>query len=340
MTPTNGSSSILEPARVLVTGAAGQIAYSILPMIASGRMLGNRPIILHLLDIPQAAEKLKGVVMELEDCYFPLVHKIVATVDIREAFENVDVALLIGAFPRMKGMERSELLQKNAAIFKEQGRALADYASPDVKVCVVGNPANTNCLIALKATNGRLPPQNFTAMTRLDQNRAMSCVKDRLGLQGGQELRNVIIWGNHSANQYPDLSHAVVSNYPIFGVSTNVSSAINDENWIKSVFVPSVQKRGAKIIEARKLSSAASAANAAVDHVRSWIVGTEPGEVVSMGVISDGSYGAPSGVIFSFPVTCSDGQWTIVKGFKLNPVSREMMQKSSDELVDERAAAL
>ena len=302
-------------------------------------MLGdNVPVILHLLDIPPAAQAMEGVRMELQDCYFPLLQDIVATTDVKTAFSGVDIALMIGAFPRKQGMERADLLEKNAAIFKEQGQALSRYASRDVKVCVVGNPANTNALIALSMASG-LPAEAFTAMTRLDHNRAKAQVRLRLNLKDGQEVKNVIIWGNHSLTQYPDLHHAVVTNYPNPGMVTPVLAAVNDQNWIREEFTPCVQRRGAKIVETRKLSSAASAANAAVDHVRSWIVGTQEGEIVSMGVHSDGSYGVPKGVVYSFPVTCSGGKYTIVQGLPINQHSREMLDRSAAELVEEREVA-
>jgi malate dehydrogenase len=240
-----------SPVCVLVTGAAGQIAYSILPIISSGQMLGpNQPIILHLLDIPAAANAMDGVVLELQDCKFPLLRKVIATVDIKTAFSSVDIAILIGAFPRLKGMERAQLLEKNAAIFKEQGIALATHASRDVKVLVVGNPANTNCLIAYKSAK-TLPAKNFTAMTMLDHNRAVAQVRLHLNLQSYQHVQNLIIWGNHSANQYPDLSHATITNYPLPGMTSPVLSVVNDKQWVRDVFIPCVQQRGAKIIEAR-----------------------------------------------------------------------------------------
>eukprot|EP00211_Chloroparvula_japonica_P007900 CAMPEP_0119125206 /NCGR_PEP_ID=MMETSP1310-20130426/4561_1 /TAXON_ID=464262 /ORGANISM="Genus nov. species nov., Strain RCC2339" /LENGTH=317 /DNA_ID=CAMNT_0007115253 /DNA_START=1 /DNA_END=954 /DNA_ORIENTATION=+ len=308
-------------------------------MIAAGRMLGpDQPVELHLLDIPPAARAMEGVAMELQDCAFPLLRGVVATTDVKRACEGVDVAVLVGAFPRRKGMERADLLEKNAPIFKEQGLALARYASRDVKICVVGNPANTNALIALTCAEG-LPAENFTAMTRLDHNRALGQLSERLKLQPGQDVRNVIIWGNHSSTQYPDVNHALVSNFPAPGFTSAVRTAVGDDAWLDNSFVPLVQKRGAAIIEARKLSSAASAANAAVEHVRDWLLGTRPGHTVSMGVISDGSYGVPKGVIYSFPVTCANGKWQIVQGLHIDAASRRLMDITGRELLEEKKTA-
>eukprot|EP01114_Cavostelium_apophysatum_P024245 TRINITY_DN9430_c0_g1_i1.p1 TRINITY_DN9430_c0_g1~~TRINITY_DN9430_c0_g1_i1.p1 ORF type:complete len:412 (+),score=89.56 TRINITY_DN9430_c0_g1_i1:490-1725(+) len=327
-----------NPIRVVVTGAAGNIAYSLIFMIASGRMFGpSKPVILHLLDIPPMAQALNGVEMEIRDCAFPLVKGVVATTDVKTGFMHVDVAILVGAFPRQKGMERKDLLKKNAAIFKEHGRAINDFASRDVKVVVVGNPANTNCLIALTCAPD-IPKENFSALTRLDHNRAISQVADKLGV-AVDDVKNVIIWGNHSATQYPDVSFASVRNFGPSGVSTSLRSAINDESWVNQEFISSVQQRGAKIIEARKLSSAASAAHAVVCHVRDWVLGTREGEIVSMAVYSDGSYGTPQGVIYSFPVTCSQGKWTIVQGLPISEFSKKKMQATAEELLEEKKDA-
>jgi len=326
--------------RVCVTGAAGQIAYSLVIQIASGRMLGSdQPVILHLLEIPPAEGALKGVVMELEDCAFPLVEAIVATVKPEEAFRQADVAIFVGAFPRQQGMERKDLLEKNAAIFHSQGALLARHASPSVKVLVVGNPANTNCLLLQRAAGGAIPAENFSCLTRLDHNRAKAQVAERLGVPV-RAVRNVIIWGNHSATQYPYIDYATVEDYPQPGITANAAHAISDPQWIQSVFIPTVQKRGAAVIEARKLSSAASAANAIVDHMRDWWLGTAPGEIVSMGVVSDGSYDIPKGLIFSFPVTCEKGQYRIVKGITLDSFSQQKIQATTQELVEERDTAV
>ncbi|MBU6504589.1 MAG: malate dehydrogenase, partial [Betaproteobacteria bacterium] len=288
-----------KPMRVAVTGSGGQIGYSLLFRIASGEMLGpDQPVILQLFDITPSLPVVRGVVMELDDCAFPLLQGVVVTDDVRVAFKDADVALLVGSRPRTKGMERKDLLEMNGAIFTEQGRALSEVASRDVKVLVVGNPANTNCLIAMKNAPG-LKPSNFSAMMRLDHNRALSQIAAKVG-QPVSSVRKVIIWGNHSATQYPDLYHAEAG-------GKAVASLINDQAWVENTFIPTVQKRGAAIIEARGLSSAASAANAAMNHIRDWIHGTPAGDWVTMGIPSDGSYGIPEGVIFGYPVTCSGG---------------------------------
>src|SRR5512132_183059 len=294
-----------KPMRVAVTGAAGQIGYSLLFRIASGEMLGrDQPVILQLLEIPdeKAQKALKGVMMELDDCAFPLLQSMTAASDAKVAFKDVDVALLVGARPRGPGMERKDLLTANGAIFVPQGKALNEVASRDVRVLVVGNPANTNALIAMKNAPS-LKPEQFTAMTRLDHNRALTQVAQKTG-KAVTDVKNMTIWGNHSATQYPDVFNAKVD-------GKQASQVINDQAWIEGKFIPTVQKRGAAIIEARGLSSAASAANAAIDHVRDWLAGTASGDWVSMAVPSDGSYGIPEGVLFGYPVTCSGGSYQI-----------------------------
>ncbi|MGN2393132.1 malate dehydrogenase [Pelomicrobium sp. G1] len=318
------------PIRVAVTGAAGQIGYSLLFRIASGDMLGkDQPVILQLLEIPQAVGALKGVVMELEDCAFPLLAGIVATDDPRIAFRDAQIALLVGARPRSKGMERKDLLEANAQIFTIQGRALDEVASRDVKVLVVGNPANTNALIAMKSAPG-LKPEQFTAMMRLDHNRALSQVAAKIG-KPVASIRKMVVWGNHSATQYPDLFHAEADGQKVWPM-------INDQAWLENVFIPTVQKRGAAIIEARGLSSAASAANAAIDHVRDWVLGTREGDWVTMGIPADGSYGIPEGVVYGYPVTCKGGKYAIVQGLPISDFSRSRMQATLQELMEERDA--
>ncbi len=319
-----------SPVRVAVTGAAGQIGYSLLFRIASGQLLGpEQPVILHLLEITPALDGLRGVVMELEDCAFPLLSGVVATDDADVAFGGVDYALLVGSRPRTKGMERGELLAANGAIFTAQGKALSDNAADGVRILVVGNPANTNCLIAMNNAPS-IPAERFTAMTRLDHNRALAQVAVKAGV-AVSEVTNMTIWGNHSATQYPDVFHARIG-------GRNAAEVIDDEAWLADDFIPTVQKRGAAIIEARGLSSAASAANAAIAHVRTWVDGTPPGDWVSMGIPSDGSYGVPEGLISSFPVTTGDGAYEIVQGLELNDFSRERIDASVAELVDERDA--
>ena len=317
-----------QPVRVAVTGAAGQIGYSLLFRIAAGDMLGeDQPVILQLLEITQALPALKGVVMELEDCAFPLLQKIVTTDDATVAFRDVDIALLVGARPRSKGMERKDLLEANAQIFTVQGRALDEAAGRAVKVLVVGNPANTNALIAMKSAPG-LKPQQFSGMMRLDHNRALSQVAAKVGAPVAA-VRKMIVWGNHSATQYPDLFHAEVDGQKAWDL-------IRDQAWLESTFIPTVQKRGAAIIEARGSSSAASAANAAMDHVRDWILGSRAGDWVSMGVPSDGSYGIPEGVIFGYPVTCKDGQYQVVQGLQVSEFGRARIDATLKELHEER----
>ena len=317
-----------EPVRVAVTGAAGQISYSLLFRIAAGQMLGtDQPIILQLLEIPPAMGALGGVVMELDDCAFPLVQGIVATDNPDIAFKDADYALLVGSRPRGPGMERKDLLEANAAIFSVQGKSLNDHAKKSVKVLVVGNPANTNSLIAQRNAPD-LDPRQFTAMTRLDHNRALTQIAQKTG-KHVTDVTGLAIWGNHSATQYPDLHHAKVA-------GQDALSPV-DPAWIESDFIPTVQQRGAAIIKARGLSSAASAANAAIEHMRDWALGTQ-GETVSMGVYSDGSYGITQGLIYSFPCTCENGDWAIVQGLSINGFSQEKMSATETELVEERDA--
>ena len=317
-----------EPVRVAVTGAAGQISYSLLFRIASGQMLGDdQPVILQLLEISPAMEALSGVVMELDDCAFGLVQGITATDDPDVAFKDVAYALLVGSRPRGPGMERKDLLEANAAIFSVQGKSLSDHAGSDVKVLVVGNPANTNCLIAQRNALD-LDPRQFTAMTRLDHNRAVTQLAQKTG-KHTKDVSGLAIWGNHSATQYPDVFHASVAGEP--------ASILVDQDWIDNDFIPTVQQRGAAIIKARGLSSAASAANAAIEHMRDWALGTD-GEVVSMAVYSDGSYGIAEGLIYSFPCTCADGDWCIVQGLAIKDFSQGKMTETETELKQERDA--
>ena len=318
-----------SPVRVTVTGAAGQISYSLLFRIASGEMLGpNQPVILQMLEITPALEALKGVAMELEDCAFPLLAGMVCTDDAAVAFKDSDYALLVGARPRGPGMERKDLLEANAAIFSAQGKALNNNASKDIKVLVVGNPANTNSLIAQRNAPD-INPRQFTAMTRLDHNRAMSQIANKTGTTIN-DVTHMTIWGNHSATQYPDLHETKINGQP----------AINmvDQAWYEADFIPTVQQRGAAIIAARGASSAASAANAAIAHMRSWALGTAEGDWVSMGVYSDGSYGIAEGLIYSFPCVCKDGDWEIVQGLEINDFSRAKMSATEQELTEERDA--
>ena len=318
------------PVRVAVTGAAGQIGYSLLFRIASGSMLGpDTPVILQLLEITPALGALEGVRMELDDCAFPLLTEIVCTDDADVAFGDIDVALLVGAMPRKQGMERSDLLSANGGIFKPQGEALSRSAKKDVKILIVGNPANTNALIA-QSNAKDLDPGRFTAMTRLDHNRAVSQIAPKLDAPV-TDVKKMTIWGNHSTTQYPDLFHAEVG-------GKNAYEAVGDHEWVDSTFIPTVAKRGAAIIVARGASSAASAANAAVDHIRSWALGTPDGDWVSMGIPSDGSYGVPEGIISSFPVTCKDGAYEIVQGLDIDDYSRGKIDASAAELVEERDA--
>ncbi len=317
-----------DPVRIAVTGAAGQIGYSLLFRIASGEMLGSdQPVILQMLEITPALGALEGVAMELDDCAFPLLADTVRTDDANVAFGDADFGLLVGAMPRKDGMERADLLQANGGIFGPQGKAINDSAKKDVKILVVGNPANTNALIAQSAAPD-LDPRQFTAMMRLDHNRAMTQVAQKTGTTVN-DVTNMTIWGNHSATQYPDVFNAKVS-------GRNAAEVIDDQAWLENDFIPTVQKRGAAIIKARGLSSAASAANAAIDHMRDWTLGTPDGDWVSMGIPSDGSYGVPEGIISSFPVTCSDGQYSIVQGLDIDDFSRARVDVSTAELTSER----
>jgi malate dehydrogenase len=322
----------------VVTGGAGNIAYAILFLIGKGCMLGpDQPIELCLLDIKPAEQALQGVLMELRDAAFPLVVKLVATIDYETAFRGADIALLIGARPRGKGMVRADLLKANASIFRGQGAALNKFASRNCKVLVVGNPCNTNALMCM-VNAPSLPARNFTAMTRLDQNRAKAQIARKLGVTVRQ-VRNVIIWGNHSKTQYPDVNHAYVQNVPQSGLNSSVRTAVNDDAWLNGDFISTVQQRGAAIIKARGKSSAASAANAAVDHMRAWCLGSG-GEIVNMAVPSDGSYGVPKGLIFSFPVTCAgDGSYKIVQGLTLDAFSKAKLALTIAELVQEKKSA-
>ena len=318
-----------SPVRVTVTGAAGQISYSLLFRIAAGEMLGpNQPVILQMLEITPALEALKGVAMELEDCAFPLLAGMVCTDDASVAFKDSEYALLVGARPRGPGMERKDLLEANAAIFSSQGKALNDNASKAIKVLVVGNPANTNALITQR-NSPDIDPRQFTAMTRLDHNRAMSQIANKTRTTIS-DVTHMTIWGNHSATQYPDLHETKVAGKPAMDMV--------DHDWYESKFIPTVQQRGAAIISARGASSAASAANAAIAHMRTWALGSAEGDWVSMGVYSDGSYGIAEGLIYSFPCVCKDGDWTIVQGLDINQFSREKMSATEQELAEERDA--
>jgi len=318
-----------KPIRVAVTGAAGQIGYSLLFRIASGEMLGkDQPVILQLLEITPALNALKGVVMELDDCAFPLLAGVVQSDDPKVAFKDVDIALLVGARPRSKGMERKDLLEANGAIFTTQGKALNEVASRDVKVLVVGNPANTNAYIAMKSAPD-LPAKNFTAMLRLDHNRALSQLAAKTG-KPVDSIEKLVVWGNHSPTMYPDYRFASISGSP-------ASEVVNDQDWYENTFISTVGKRGAAIIEARGLSSAASAAGAAIDHVRDWVLGTN-GKWTTMGVPSDGSYGIPEGVIYGVPTTCENGEYTVIRGLEIDTFSRSKMDATLAELEEERAA--
>jgi malate dehydrogenase len=318
------------PTRIAVTGAAGQIGYSLIFRIAAGDLLGkDRPVSLHLLELTPALPALRGVVMELRDCAFPLLRDVIATDRVEEAFEGVDVALLVGARPRSKGMERKELLRENAKIFSVQGKALDQHASRDVRVLVVGNPANTNALIAAYYAPG-LDRRQFSAMTRLDHNRAKSQLAEKTG-SSVSDIRRMTIWGNHSATQVPDLRHATVKG--------KAAPSLVDQEWVSSKFIPAVQQRGAVIIEARGVSSAGSAANAAIDHVHDWLLGTPEGDWVSMAVPADGSYGIREGVVYSYPMTCRDGHWQIVQDLPIDDFTRQRMLATEAELWEERENA-
>jgi len=316
------------PIRVAITGAAGQIGYNMLFRIANGDMLGHeQPIILQLLDIPPAQQVLRGVAMELEDCVFPMLQQVITTDDPRVAFRDAEVAILVGARPRGKGMERKDLLQANGAIFTEQGRILNEVAARNVKVLVVGNPANTNALICMNNAPD-LDPRNFTAMMRLDHNRAIAQVALKL-FQPIQDIKKMVVWGNHSGTQYPDLSHCEIRGRKVLEV-------LQDQDWIENTFIPTVQKRGAAVIEARGLSSAASAANSAIAHVHDWLLRSHHNDWVTMSVPSDGSYGIPEGVMYGFPVTCRNGHYTIVQGLPISETGKKHMQESYQELLGER----
>jgi len=317
-----------DPVRVAITGAAGQIAYSLIFRIAAGDMLGkDQPVILQLLDIPDSLEKLQGTVMEIEDCAFPLVHGITASADPNEAFADIDYGLLVGARPRGPGMERKDLLQANAKIFSAQGKALSDVAKPSVKILVVGNPANTNALIT--ASNApKIDPRQITAMTRLDHNRAEAQLANKTSSHVNN-IDNLIVWGNHSATQYPDLSHCTVDG--------KAAKNLVDQAWIENDFIPTVQQRGAAIIKARGASSAASAASSAIDHMRDWALGSN-GKWVSMAVPSDGSYGIAPGIVYSYPVICEKGDYRVVQDLPIDDFSRGRMTETENELREERAA--
>jgi malate dehydrogenase len=316
-----------QPVNVAITGAAGQIGYALAFRVASGAMLGpDQPVNLHLLEITPALPTLGGVVMELNDCAFPTLNKIVATDDARVAFRDCHAALLVGARPRGPGMERKDLLLANAQIFSAQGKALNEAASRDVRVLVVGNPANTNSLIARSNAPG-LNPRNFTAMTRLDHNRALSQLGEKTGAHVN-DIKRMTIWGNHSATQYPDISHCTVKG--------KAAKLLVDQAWLENYFIPTVQQRGAAVIKARGSSSAASAASAAIDHMRTWFLGTADGDWTSMGVPSDGSYGIKEGIIYSYPVTCRNGEYQIVQGLSVDDFSRGRMSATETELREER----
>jgi malate dehydrogenase len=321
---------VSTPVKVTVTGAAGQIGYALLFRIASGQLLGpDTPVHLNLLEIPQAVKAAEGTAMELEDCAFPLLAGIDIHDDANTAFDGANIGLLVGARPRTKGMERADLLEANGGIFKPQGEAINAHAADDIKVLVVGNPANTNALIAMSNAPD-VPRERFTAMTRLDHNRAIAQLAKKTGASVS-DITNMTVWGNHSTTQYPDLFHAKVK-------GRIAAEVVNDQQWLENEFIPTVAKRGAAIIEARGASSAASAANAAIDHVHDWVLGTPEGDWVSMSVPSDGSYDVPEGIISSFPCTCAGGEYTIVQGLEIDPFSRERIDASVAELQEERQA--
>ncbi|MFC6673803.1 malate dehydrogenase [Marinobacterium aestuariivivens] len=317
-----------RPVRIAITGAAGSIASNLLFKIAAGEMMGkDQPVILQLIEVPQAIEALRGIAMELEDCAYPLLHTITLHDNVEEGFSNAHYALLIGARPRGPGMERRDLLEVNAEIFSRQGKALNDHANRDVKVLVVGNPANTNALIASRNAPD-LSPSQFTCLTRLDQNRARGILATQTGANP-KDISRVIIWGNHSPTQYPDLSHATIHGHPAM---EEIS-----QDWYANDYIPQVQNRGGEIIKARGVSSAPSAAQAITDHMRDWTLGTEPGEFISMGIVSDGSYGIEKGIIYSFPVRCNYGRYQIIQGLEIDAFSRERMAKTEAELLDEKS---
>ena len=318
------------PVKVTVTGAAGQIGYALLFRIASGQMLGpDTKVHLNLLEIPAAVKAAEGTAMELDDCAFPLLEKISISDDPKEAFDRANIGLLVGARPRGPGMERADLLEANGGIFKPQGEAINAGAADDVKILVVGNPANTNALIAASAAPD-VPKERFTAMMRLDHNRAIAQLANKQG-RSVSEVKRMTVWGNHSATQYPDISNALVDGSP-------APAQVDDQVWVREEFIPRVAKRGAEIIDARGASSAASAANAAIDHIHDWVLGTPEGDWVSMGIPSDGSYGVPEGIIAGFPVTCSGGEYSIVEGLDIDDFSREKIDANAKELSEERDA--
>jgi malate dehydrogenase len=321
---------VTTPVKVTVTGAAGQIGYALLFRIASGQLLApDTKVHLNLLEIPQAVKAAEGTAMELDDCAFPLLAGIDIFDDPNQAFDGANIGLLVGARPRTKGMERGDLLEANGGIFRPQGQAINEHAADDIRVLVVGNPANTNALIALSNAPD-VPRERFTAMMRLDHNRAISQLASQAGCEV-TDIRHMTVWGNHSATQYPDLFHAEID-------GRNAAEVVGDQGWIENDFIPTVAKRGAAIIEARGASSAASAANAAIDHVRDWVLGTPEGDWVSMGVPSDGSYGVQEGIVSSFPCTTDDGKWSIVQGLEIDDFSRSRIDASVAELVEERDA--
>lgn len=318
----------MSTVKVGITGAAGQIGYSILPMIGSGQMLGPETRIdLALLDVPQCEESLKGVVMELQDSGYPLINSIKFGTDPSEILKDLDIIIFLGGFPRKPGMERKDLLEKNMNIFKHQGTVLNEVGKPTTICLVVANPANTNCLV-LSHYAPNIPKKNFSSLTRLDHIRTQFQIANRLGVPNS-EVKNVVVWGNHSVTQYPDVNHGTVNGEPI-------RSLVNDDEWLNGAFITTIQKRGAAVMEARKLSSAMSAAKAAVEHIRDWVLGTSENQFVSMGVISDGSYNIPEGLCFSFPVTCSNGQWNIVQGLNIDEFSRNKINLTTEELIGER----
>lgn len=329
-------SAVKAPLRVMISGAAGQIGYSLIPLIASGSVFGaDQPIILHLLDLEFAQKTLQGVVMEIDDCAYPLVQSVVATSDLQVACTGVNYAVLVGGFPRKAGMQRKDLMDKNVPIFVGQGRALNAYADKNVKVLVVANPANTNSLIlALNAPD--IPKTNFSCLTRLDDNRAKAQLAQKAGVQVAQ-VKNTIIWGNHSKTQFPDISHAIVSKD---SQEHPAAALVNDDEWNRTKFIPTVQNRGAAVIEMRGLSSAMSAANASADHLRDWHNGTKPGEYVSMGIFTTGQYGVEPGLMFSFPCICKDGQYQVVEGLAWDELSQTMIKATEKELIEEKAEAL
>eukprot|EP01107_Rhizomastix_libera_P004771 TRINITY_DN17867_c0_g1_i1.p1 TRINITY_DN17867_c0_g1~~TRINITY_DN17867_c0_g1_i1.p1 ORF type:complete len:354 (+),score=72.92 TRINITY_DN17867_c0_g1_i1:23-1084(+) len=331
---TTMPSAEMPPLRITITGACGQIAYSLAFLIARGVVFGSRPVILQLFDLPQAEKALRGMAMELMDASFPTLKQVILAKDAKEAFSGANICILLGSSPRRPGMERKDLIAKNAAIFTEQGKAISDYADRDVKVLVVGNPANTNALILIKSAPS-IPPRNITCLTRLDHNRCKAQVAEKAQVNVAN-VHNVIIWGNHSSTQYPDVSHGYINDFLGQGTKTPITVAIPDAEWYKTL-VTTVQLRGAQVLEARKASSAASAATAICDHLRDWIMGTQQGEYVSMGVLSDGScYGVSEGVVFSFPCVCCGGRIAIVDTLDISTDTRVGMDRSLRELIEEK----